>query len=50
VGGRGAAGALDRGWEAAGAAVDGESRLRRSSGESTRAEEERRGNAMKWSV
>jgi hypothetical protein len=46
VGGGGAAGALDRGWEAAGAAVDGEPRQRRSSGESTRAEEERRGNAM----
>jgi hypothetical protein len=33
VGGGGAAGALDRGWEAVGAAVDGEPRQRRGSGE-----------------
>jgi hypothetical protein len=46
VGGGGAAGALDRGWDA----VDGESRQRRSSGESTRVEEERRGNSMPWGV
>jgi hypothetical protein len=50
VGGGGAAGALDRGWEAAEAAVDGEPRQRWSSGESTPAEEERRGNAVQWSV
>jgi hypothetical protein len=41
VRGGGAAGALDRGWKAAGAAVDGEPRQRRSSGESTRAELQR---------
>jgi hypothetical protein len=35
MGGGGATGALDRGWEAAEAAVDGEPRQRRSSGEST---------------
>jgi hypothetical protein len=50
VGGGGAAGALDRGWEVAEAAVNGEPRQRRSSGESTRAQEERRGNAVEWSV
>jgi hypothetical protein len=50
VGGGGAAGALDRGWEAAGVAVDGDPRQRGSSDKSTRAEEERRGNAMQWSV
>jgi hypothetical protein len=33
VGGRGASRALDRGWEAAAAAVDGEPKLRRRSGE-----------------
>jgi hypothetical protein len=33
VGGGGASGALDRGWEAAEAAVDDEPRLRRGSGE-----------------
>jgi hypothetical protein len=33
VGDRGSAGALDRGWEAAEAAVDGEPRQRRGSGE-----------------
>jgi hypothetical protein len=33
VGGGGATGALDRGWEAAKAANDGELRQRRSSGE-----------------
>jgi hypothetical protein len=33
VGGRGAAGALDQGWETAEAAVDGEPRQRRGSGE-----------------
>jgi hypothetical protein len=48
VGGGSAAGALDRGWEAAGVAVDGEPRQRRSSGESTRAEEEKKGNAARW--
>jgi hypothetical protein len=50
VGGEGATGALDRGWEVAGAAVDGKPRQRQSSGESTRAEKERRGKAMQWSV
>jgi hypothetical protein len=48
VGGGGATGALDRGWEAAEAADDGEPRQWRSSGESTRAEEGKRGNAARW--
>jgi hypothetical protein len=48
--GGGAAGALDRGREAAEAAVDGELRQQRSTDEGTRAEEERRGNAVQWSV
>jgi hypothetical protein len=37
VGGGGTAGALDRGSEAAEAAVDGEQELRRSSGRASRA-------------
>jgi hypothetical protein len=49
VGGGGASGALDRGWEAAEAADDGKPRQRRSSSESTRAEEGRRSNAA-WGM
>jgi hypothetical protein len=48
VGGGGATGALDRGWEVAEAADDGEPRQRRSSGERTRAEEGKKGNAARW--
>jgi hypothetical protein len=48
VGGGGATRTLDRGREAAEAADDGEQELRRSSGESTRAEEGKRGNAVRW--
>jgi hypothetical protein len=48
VGGGDATGALDRGWEAVEVADDGEPRQRRSSGESTRAEEGKRGNAARW--
>jgi hypothetical protein len=48
VGGGGATGALDRGWETVEAADDGEPRQRRSSSESSRAEEEKRGNAAQW--
>jgi hypothetical protein len=48
VGCGGATGALDRGWEAAEAADDGEPRQRQSSGEGSRVEEERRSNAAWW--
>jgi hypothetical protein len=48
VGDGGATGALDQGWEAAEAADDGEPRQRRSSDESTRAEEGKNGNAARW--
>jgi hypothetical protein len=48
VGGDGATGALDRGWETAEAADDSEPTQRRSSGESSRAEEGKRGNTARW--
>jgi hypothetical protein len=48
VGGGDATGALDQGWEAAEAADDGEPRQRRTSAESTRVEEGKRGNAARW--
>jgi hypothetical protein len=48
VGGGDAAGVLDCGWEAAEAADDIKSRQRRSSGESSLAEEGKRGNAARW--
>jgi hypothetical protein len=48
VGCGGATGALNRGWEAAKAADDGEPRQRWSSGEGSRAEEEKRSNAAWW--
>jgi hypothetical protein len=46
--GGGATGALDRGWEAAEAADNGELRQRRSSGKRTRVEEGKKGNAARW--
>jgi hypothetical protein len=48
VGGGGATRALDRGWKMAEAADDGEPRQRRSFGESSRAEEGKRGNVARW--
>jgi hypothetical protein len=48
VGCGGATGALDRGCGVAEAADEGEPRQWRSSGEGSRAEEERRSNAAWW--
>jgi hypothetical protein len=48
VGGGDAAGVWDCGWEAAEVADDSEQELRWSSGESSRAEEGKRGNAAGW--